>query len=527
MTISALPTPPTRSDPTNFASRADAFLAALPTFADEANALAVAMNLNATTDTSSTSITIGTGAKSFTVSAGKSFQAGMYLVIADTAAPSTNSMWGQVTSYAGTALVINIISVLGSGTKTAWTISQSAPNAEFAYATNNATGKTTPVDADIMPLIDSAAGNTLKKLSWGNLKATLASLIASSSIAGAFTTLSATGAISKTNTAATNSNAFSVTGSTTGSTWGSLSNTSGSFVWGIESSAGGSILPSSSAYAAVVYTNTATPIQFGTNNTVQATLDIAGNWGFGIVPQTQYSTVKAISVKGSTGLGGQLSSGGSQDIVISGNAYLDAAAAWQRNGTGAAAQMRITNGVISWYTDSSTTGAIAFTQSLALGKGTSLALEGATSATGTGIAFPATQLASSDANTLDDYEEGTWTPSLGGTTVYTIQDGKYTKIGNMVFASAKIVINTIGTGSTTVISGLPFTATANPAYNGRGTVGYYSGLATSVVKINCEAMNNTANIAFLTATAAAATANAADPIFTSGTRIDLSLTYFV
>lgn len=41
MSITALPTPPTREDPSNFAQRADAFLAALPGFATEANALAV------------------------------------------------------------------------------------------------------------------------------------------------------------------------------------------------------------------------------------------------------------------------------------------------------------------------------------------------------------------------------------------------------------------------------------------------------------------------------------------------------
>ena len=44
MTIALLPTPPTRSDPVNFAIRADAFLAALPTFAEEANALANDVN---------------------------------------------------------------------------------------------------------------------------------------------------------------------------------------------------------------------------------------------------------------------------------------------------------------------------------------------------------------------------------------------------------------------------------------------------------------------------------------------------
>jgi len=115
----------------------------LNTFATQANALAVAMNLNSTTDTSASSVAIGTGAKTFTVTAGKSFQPGMFLVIADTAAPSTNSMYGQITSYSGATLVMNILSVLGSGTKTAWTISQtSAANLNVDTATTATTATT-------------------------------------------------------------------------------------------------------------------------------------------------------------------------------------------------------------------------------------------------------------------------------------------------------------------------------------------------------------------------------------------------
>lgn len=45
--------------------------------------------------------------------------------------------------------------------------------ANVGAAINGATAKTTPVDADTTALIDSAAGNALKKLSWANLKATL------------------------------------------------------------------------------------------------------------------------------------------------------------------------------------------------------------------------------------------------------------------------------------------------------------------------------------------------------------------
>lgn len=85
---------------------------------------------------------------------------------------------------------------------------------------------------------------------------------------------------------------------------------------------------------------------------------------------------------------------------------------------------------------------------------------------GGGISFPATQVASADANTLDDYEEGTWTPVLnfGGATTgitYTIQQGSYTKIGRFVFFMLAITLSSKGsaTGSAT-ITGLPFTPVA-------------------------------------------------------------------
>jgi hypothetical protein len=127
MAITPLPTPPSRKAPSTFSTLADAFLGALPTFVTEANAQAAALELNDTTDASASSATISTGAKTFVVTAGKSFQPGMSLMIADDAAPSTNWMHGQVTSYSGTTLVMNITAIGGSGTKTAWTITFSAP----------------------------------------------------------------------------------------------------------------------------------------------------------------------------------------------------------------------------------------------------------------------------------------------------------------------------------------------------------------------------------------------------------------
>ncbi len=98
--------------------------------------------------------------------------------------------------------------------------------------------------------------------------------------------------------------------------------------------------------------------------------------------------------------------------------------------------------------------------------GTVVLSGGDTSANGTGITFPATQSASSNANTLDDYEEGTFTPtafgaSTAGTTTYSSRSGAYTKIGNQVTVWIYVgVTGMTGTGNL-IIGGLPFAQNSN------------------------------------------------------------------
>lgn len=92
---------------------------------------------------------------------------------------------------------------------------------------------------------------------------------------------------------------------------------------------------------------------------------------------------------------------------------------------------------------------------------------GLMSLTGGQLKFPAVQVPSADANTLDDYEESTWTPVLTFATpgdlsvTYTTQTGTYTKIGNRVFADFIIVTatftHTTAAGQLTM-TGLPFNA---------------------------------------------------------------------
>jgi hypothetical protein len=100
------------------------------------------------------------------------------------------------------------------------------------------------------------------------------------------------------------------------------------------------------------------------------------------------------------------------------------------------------------------------------------------------LTFPATQAASADANTLDDYEEGTFTPTIQDNSdspdegqTYYIQVGRYIKIGKMVHFQINLSINSIGTLTTSQIARiapLPFAAvnaantyaTAYSAYGG-------------------------------------------------------------
>jgi hypothetical protein len=92
----------------------------------------------------------------------------------------------------------------------------------------------------------------------------------------------------------------------------------------------------------------------------------------------------------------------------------------------------------------------------------SVALKGAVPQTGTGITFPATQSASTNANTLDDYEEGTWTPTVvaitGTFTTVGSCSGKYVKIGQTVSVTYTVNVTTLGTGGAGFgVTNLPFT----------------------------------------------------------------------
>ena len=81
------------------------------------------------------------------------------------------------------------------------------------------------------------------------------------------------------------------------------------------------------------------------------------------------------------------------------------------------------------------------------------------------IVFPGTNVVSTNANTLDDYEEGAWTPACPNVTV-AASEGKYTKVGRLVTVQGYATWPTTSDSNDIEISGLPFTI--NNSESGRG-----------------------------------------------------------
>ena len=133
-----------------------------------------------------------------------------------------------------------------------------------------------------------------------------------------------------------------------------------------------------------------------------------------------------------------------------------------------------------------------------------------------GITFPATAVAASDANTLDDYEEGAWTPvatsQTGSITAYT-SSATYTKTGNVVCVLGTIGITTAGTAAgVLLIAGYPFTASSQ----GSLALAAETNLTAVAYQVRITASTTTGFIAALAGSGA---------IYTNGGSYSFALTY--
>jgi hypothetical protein len=218
-----------------------------------------------------------------------------------------------------------------------------------------------------------------------------------------------------------------------------------------------------------------------TTGTDVATFSSSGNLGLGVTPSTWGTNWKTYELGSSalSSINGFISF--TSDMVVGSNAYYDGA--WKYKGSFYATRYAQTTGQHQWYTSASGTAgnAITFIQAMTLNASGGLQTLNTVgvgnttpSTSGAGITFPATQSSSSNVNTLDDYEEGTFTPTCAlatpGTSATTSAAGFYTKVGNLVTVTGRLTF-TKGTGSGDLtLGGLPFATTNTALYQSSGAL---------------------------------------------------------
>ena len=145
------------------------------------------------------------------------------------------------------------------------------------------------------------------------------------------------------------------------------------------------------------------------------------------------------------------------------------------------------------------------------------------------VIFPATQNPSTDANILDDYEEGTWTMGVsfgGGTTgiTYSSNTGYYTKIGNIVTISGYLVLTSKGTSTgDAFLTGLPFTVVNNNA--GYTAVNLWINAINFGGQVQGYASKNTSTISFNQVTEAGVISSLTNTNFADNSQIMVNCTY--
>jgi hypothetical protein len=218
-----------------------------------------------------------------------------------------------------------------------------------------------------------------------------------------------------------------------------------------------------STVAGIVTTaDTSGVLQLQTAGTAALTVDASQNVGIGTTTLTNKFNVAGAIQSSST-----LAAIGVNTVALSQESAYSRLAAFGPNSS--------TAGTLYLYVIDSAGGnqngmIIGPTGNVTMGK--NISVGGATPTTaGTGITFPATQSASSDVNTLDDYEEGTWTPVINpatGTVTSSVVAGTYVKVGRQVTLnySAQLTGGTITAVSS--IGGFPF-AVQNVAISASGS----------------------------------------------------------
>jgi hypothetical protein len=178
---------------------------------------------------------------------------------------------------------------------------------------------------------------------------------------------------------------FQASGASAAASFMRLTNTGADAVIGIADSGGTAIVSGGTAYATQIYTVNSTPLQFGTNSTIKATLDSSGNLGLGVTPSAwNLSNYTALELKSA----GNAIYSAQNDVWFSKNAYYNNS--WKYGTTAAATAYNLNADKHTWYNAASGTAgnAITWTAAMTL-DGSGNLLVGKTSSSGATVGFEA------------------------------------------------------------------------------------------------------------------------------------------
>jgi hypothetical protein len=158
---------------------------------------------------------------------------------------------------------------------------------------------------------------------------------------------------------------------------------------------------------------------------------------------------------------------------------------------------------------------------------------GTTTADGVGITFPTTQSASTNANTLDDYEEGTWTaafvPASGSITISTsFNTGRYTKVGRLVTVNLHARFTSVSSPSGALaVTGLPFTSSATGQQDRSAGAVAALAVTTLATPMTAYITNNVTQISLTGFVAAAGGYAAPGNYIDASSELYMTVTYYV
>jgi hypothetical protein len=129
------------------------------------------------TATSTTTLTIGLGAKTLTIATNKNFAVGQWVLIQETSSPA-NQMLGQITSYSGAALAVNVAATGGSGAHSDWTVVLTNSPAAAGYQPPTGSGNVTGPGSSTAGHLATFSDSTGKTLADSGAIGALANLAA-------------------------------------------------------------------------------------------------------------------------------------------------------------------------------------------------------------------------------------------------------------------------------------------------------------------------------------------------------------